>query len=61
MGVIVATMVAAPPAGTLAGAASCREKLLVMRRGAEICLEGSATLCAVMVAFTEEGRIPGAV
>src|SRR5208337_3094324 len=61
IGVIVATRVAVPPAGTLAGAVSWSEKSLVMRMAAEICFDGSATLCAVMDAFTDEGRIPGAV
>jgi hypothetical protein len=60
-GVIVATIVAVPPAGTLDGAESCNEKLLVMATAAEICLEGSATLCAVSVAPAGEGRIRGAV
>jgi hypothetical protein len=59
--VIVATIVAEAPAATLCGAATCRVKLLVMLMGAEICLEGSATLCAVSVAVVTEGRIPGAV
>ncbi len=60
-GVIVATMVAVAPAGTLDGAASCNEKLLVMTNAAEICFEGSATLCAVSVALAGDGRIRGAV
>jgi hypothetical protein len=60
-GVIVATIVAVPPAGTPDGALSCSEKLLVMVSDAEICFEGSATLCAVNVTFAGEGRIPGAV
>ena len=60
-GVIVATIVAVPPAGTLDGAVSCSEKLLVMVSAAEICFEGSATLCAASVTFVGEGRIPGAV
>lgn len=60
-GVIVATIVAAVPAGTLARALICKEKLLVMVICAEACFEGSATLCAVTVAMTGEGRIPGAV
>jgi hypothetical protein len=60
-GVIVATIVAVAPAGTLDGAASCNEKLLVMANAAEICFEGSATLCAVNVALAGEGRIRGAV
>src|SRR5580692_12184698 len=42
--VIVATIVAEAPAATLCGAATCSAKLLVMLMGAEICLEGSATL-----------------
>jgi hypothetical protein len=60
-GVIVATIVADPPAGTLEGAESCSEKLLVMATAAEICFEGSATLCAVSVALAGEERICGAV
>jgi len=60
-GVIVATIVAVPAAGTLEGAESCKEKLLVMATAAEICFEGSATLCAVSVALAGEGRICGAV
>ena len=60
-GVSVATIVAVAPAGTLDGAESCREKLLVMTTTAEICFEGSATLCAVSVAFAGEGRVCGAM
>jgi len=60
-GVSVATIVAVPPAGTLDGAESCNEKLLVMATAAEICFEGSATLCAVSVVLAGEGRICGAV
>lgn len=60
-GVIVATIVAVPPTGTLEGAESCSEKLLVMDTTAEICFEGSATLCAVSVAIAGEGRVRGAV
>jgi hypothetical protein len=60
-GVIVATIVAVPAAGTLAGAESCKEKLLVMATAAEICFEGSATLCAVSVALAGAGRVCGAV
>ena len=60
-GVIVATTDAVPPAGTLCGAVTCSVKLLVMAMGAEACLDGSATLCAVNVAAAGEGRIPGAV
>jgi hypothetical protein len=60
-GVIVATIVAVPAAGTLEGAESCKEKLLVMATVAEICLEGSATLCAVSVALAGGGRVCGAV
>ena len=59
-GVSVATIVADPPAGTLDGAESCNEKLLVMATAAEICFEGSATLCAVSVAVAGEGRVCGA-
>jgi hypothetical protein len=60
-GVSVATIVADPPAETLDGAESCNEKLLVMATAAEICFEGSATLCAVSVALAGEGRVCGAV
>lgn len=61
MGVSVATIVAVPPTDTADGAESCREKLLVMDTAAEICFEGSATLCAVSVALAGEGRVCGAV
>jgi hypothetical protein len=60
-GVMVATIVAVPPAGTLCGAVTCRVKLLVMLIAADIRFEGSATLCAVSVAVAVDGRIPGAV
>ena len=60
-GVIVAMIAAIPPAGTLCGAVTCSVKLLVMLMVAEVCLEGSARLCAITVALTGEGRIPGAV
>jgi hypothetical protein len=60
-GVSVATIVAVPPTGTLDGAESCSEKLLVMDTTTEICFEGSATLCAVSVALAGEGRVCGAV
>jgi hypothetical protein len=60
-GVSVATIVAVEPAGTLAGATSCKEKLLVMVIVAEICFEGSATLCAVNVALAGDGKVCGAV
>jgi hypothetical protein len=60
-GVSVATSVAVPLTGTLDGAESCNEKLLVMATAAETCFEGSATLCAVNVTFAGEGRILGAV
>jgi hypothetical protein len=60
-GINVARIVAVPPAGTLDGAESCNEKLLVMPTAAEICCEGSATLCAVNVVFAGEGRVCGAV
>jgi len=60
-GVKVATIVAVPPAGTLDGAESRNEKLLVMDTTTEICFEGSATLCAVSVALAGEGRLRGAV
>ncbi len=60
-GVKVAVMTPEPPEGTLEGAESCREKLLVMVTAAEACLAGSATLCAVTVAVASAGRICGAV
>src|SRR5260370_26540986 len=40
-----AIIVTVPPAGTLEGAESCNEKLLLMATAAEICSEGSTTLC----------------
>lgn len=55
--VSVATIVAVAPTGTLDGAESCSEKLLVIVRAAETCFEGSATLCAVNVTLAGEGRI----
>src|SRR5215467_953884 len=60
-GVSVATIAALFPTGTLDGAVSNSVNLLVMDTVAEICFEGSATLCAVIVALDGEGRIPGAV
>jgi hypothetical protein len=60
-GVSVDTIAALTPAGTLEGAESCNAKLLVMVTAAEICFEGSATLCAVSVTLAGDGRIPGAV
>src|SRR5262249_24480261 len=60
-GLSVATIVALFPTGTLDGAESNSVKLLVMDTVAEICFEGSATLCAVTVALGGEGNIPGAV
>jgi hypothetical protein len=60
-GVSVATIVAVPFTGTLDGAESCNEKLLVMATAAETCFEGSATLCAVSVTLAGQGRILGAV
>ena len=59
-GVNVATIPAEDPTGTLAGAESCSVKLLVMVSVAEARLDGSAMLCAVSVAFAEDGRICGA-
>ena len=59
--VSVATTVAVPPAGTLDGAASCSEKLLVIVTPAEAFAEGSPTLCAVTVTLGGDGRIGGAV
>jgi len=60
-GVNVAAMTPEPPEATLEGAESCSEKLLVMVTAAEVCLDGSATLCAVTVAVAGVGRICGAV
>ena len=60
-GVIVATSVAVPPAGTLWGAATCSVKLPVMVIGTDACFEGSATLCAVKVVLAGFGKTPGAV
>jgi hypothetical protein len=60
-GVSVATIAAVPPAGTLAGADNCNEKLLVIVAAAEICFVGSATLCAVSITLAGDGRICGAV
>ena len=56
----MATMVALAPAGTPDGAESCSERLLVIVIVAEICLEGSATLCAVSDTLAGDGSIPGA-
>ncbi len=60
-GVSVATIVAVPPAGTLEGAESCNEKLLVIVNAAKISFEGSATLCTVSVVLAGEGSVCGAV
>jgi hypothetical protein len=60
-GVRVATIVAVPFVGTLAGAASCNVKSLVMLIAAEICFDGSAALWAVNVTTAGEGRFCGAV
>jgi hypothetical protein len=60
-GVSVATIVAVPPTGTLDGAESCSEKLLVIATGMETCFEGSATLCAVSFTLAGKGRVCGAV
>jgi hypothetical protein len=60
-GVSVAIIVADPPAGTLEGAESCSENVLVTATADETCFEGSATLCAVSVTFGGDGRIGGAV
>jgi len=61
MAVSVATIATAAPTGTLEGAVSCNEKLLVIVSAAESCFEGSATLCAVKVTLAGEGRICGAL
>lgn len=60
-GVIVAMIDAVPPAGTLCGAVTCNVKSLVMLIAAEACFEGSAMLCAVIVAVAGDGRMAGAV
>ena len=59
--VSVATSAAEAPAGTPDGAESCRENVLVIVTAAEICFEGSATLCAVSVTPGAAGRMAGAV
>jgi hypothetical protein len=61
MAVSVATIAAVAPTGTLDGAASCSEKLLVIISAPETCFEGFARLCAVIVTLAGEGRICGAV
>jgi hypothetical protein len=58
---MVATIAPVPPAGTLCGAVTCNVKLLVMLMVAEACFKESARLCAMTVALTGEGRIPGAM
>jgi hypothetical protein len=58
-GVSVATIVAVPLTGTLEGAETCNEKLLVMVMAADTCFEASAALCAVSVTLAAEGRIWG--
>jgi len=60
-GVSVATMVAKPPDATLAGAAICKEKLLVIVTVANVCFAGSAALCAVTVTVAGFAKIGGAV
>jgi hypothetical protein len=60
-GIKVATIPADVPTGTLAGAESCRVKLLVIVIAADACLDGSARLCAVNVAAAGDGKIRGAV
>jgi len=60
-GVSVATIVAEPPAGKLAGALICNVKLLVMLTVVEACFVESATLVAVIVTVEAAGRSPGAV
>ena len=60
-GVSVATIAADAPACTLDGAESCSENVLVIVTAAEICFEGSATLCAVSVTPRVAGRMLGAV
>jgi len=60
-GVNVAAMVADPPEATLAGAAICNEKLLVIVTVANVCFAGSAALCAVTVTVAGFGKIGGAV
>src|SRR5260370_1556193 len=56
IGVSVEAMVPDPPEATAGGAASCKEKLLVMLTAAETCLPGSATLCAVRARVVAGGR-----
>lgn len=60
-GVKVAMIEAVSPAGTLCGAVTCSVKLLVMVIEAEVCFDGSATLCAVSVALAGDGSMAGAV
>ncbi len=60
-GVSVAAITPEPPDATLGGAESWSEKLLVIVTAAEACFAGSATLCAVIVAFAAAGKICGAV
>jgi hypothetical protein len=61
IGIRVATIPAEVPTGTLAGAESCRVKLLMMVIAAEALLDGSAMLCAVNVAVAGDGKNRGAV
>lgn len=60
-GVRVAVIVADPPLARLAGAASCKEKLLVTVTVAVADFDGSAALCAVSATPAGFGRICGAV
>jgi hypothetical protein len=55
-GVSVAAITPEPPDGTLVGAESCREKLLVIAMVLEACFDGSATLCAEIVAMAGAGN-----
>jgi hypothetical protein len=61
IGVNVATMATVLPLATVAGAASCNEKLLVMFRLAVANFDASAALCAFTTTVLETGKICGAV
>ena len=59
-GVRVATRTAVADVETVPGALSCNVKWLVTTIPTEVCLEGSATLCAVSVTEAGDGKICGA-
>jgi hypothetical protein len=61
IGVNVATSVTIAPSETFGGAASVKEKLLVMVIPAVACFDESATLCTVTMTFVDAGKICGAV